>query len=243
MNLDNIKIVLVGTTHPGNIGAAARAMNNMCLPQLVLVEPKCPIGEIAYSRASGANTILDNRIVVDTLPEAIADSELVVAASARKRSLPWPELTPDEFADKVSQLGTEAKVSLVFGREQSGLTNEEIQMCNSMVIIPTNPDFSSLNLASAVQVLCYELYKRVSVTGESKSVEGDDLPASNYEFEGYFEHLRTTLEETGFLNLTSPGMTLARLRRLYLRAELSKAEVSMLRGILSSVKQPRIRKP
>lgn len=243
MNLDNVKIVLVGTTHPGNVGAAARAMNNMCLSQLVLVEPQCPIGEIAYSRASGANAILDNRVVVDSLQEAIAESELVVAASARKRSLPWPELTPDEFADKVSQVDAAATVSLVFGREQSGLTNEEIQMCNSMVIIPTNPDFSSLNLASAVQVLGYELYKRVSVVSEVKAVEGDELPASSYEIEGYFEHLQTTLEESGFVNLKSPGITIARLRRLYLRAELSKSEVSMLRGILSSVKQPRIRKP
>ncbi|MBT8437724.1 MAG: RNA methyltransferase, partial [Gammaproteobacteria bacterium] len=178
MKLQNIKIVMVGTTHPGNIGAAARAMNNMCLSHLTLVDPQCPIGETAYARASGANAILDNRETCSELAQAIADCSLVVATSARRRSLPWPELSPPELADKLIFMDDSARVALVFGREHSGLLNEEIQLCNHMVCIPTNPEFSSLNLASAIQVLGYEIFSRhCNAPPPVKQPDTHDLPA------------------------------------------------------------------
>jgi tRNA (cytidine32/uridine32-2'-O)-methyltransferase len=239
MKLENISIVMVGTTHPGNIGAAARAMNNMCISRLVMVDPKCPVGEIAYARASGAHDILDQRRTVDTLEEAIQDCQLVIGSTARSRSLSWPELSPSDMAKKTWSLDDESKVAIVFGREHSGLTNDELQMCNYMVSIPTNPDFSSLNVASAVQVMCYEIYKTLD---EGQAVGGpalDEPTATSFDLEGYFNHLETVLLKIGYLNAAKPGQLLQRLRRLYQRADLSKNEVNILRGILSSVEKPK----
>ena len=238
MKLENISIVMVGTTHPGNIGAAARAMNNMCVNQLVLVSPQCPVGEVAYARASGAHSILDQSLTVDTLEEAIQDCQLVIGSTARSRSLSWPELSPSEMASKTWSLDNESKVAIVFGREQSGLTNDELQLCNYMVRIPTNPDFSSLNVASAIQVLCYEIYKTVD---SGKSVENSvssEPAATSFDFEGYFQHLERVLLTTGYLNAKNPGQLLQRLRRMYQRADLSKNEINILRGILSSIEKP-----
>jgi len=247
MNLDNIKIILVGTTHSGNIGAAARAMNNMCISNLVLVDPKCPVGEVAYGRASGANAVLDQRTTVTSLGQALSDCELVIATSARRRSLAWPELDPAQMADKLFKLDAAARVALVFGREHSGLTNEELQMCNYMVCIPTNPDFSSLNVASAVQVICYEIYRQFGGVAEvkirdvnmacSKLADEDELPATSGEMQGYFEHLHQVLTATRFLNPAKPGIIMQRLRRLYMRAGLSRNEINILRGMLDAVEK------
>ncbi|MCP4875736.1 MAG: RNA methyltransferase [Gammaproteobacteria bacterium] len=240
MNLQNIKIVMVGTTHPGNIGAAARAMHNMCFSELTLVEPQCPVGEIAYARASGANAILDNRQTCGTLGQAISDCSLVVAASARRRSLSWPELSPLELADKLIGMDDSSRVALVFGREHSGLNNEEIQMCNYMTCIPTNPDFSSLNLASAIQVLCYELFSRRNAKPAGiKQPEPQDLPAVSQEVDGFFEHLQRVLEISRFLDPENPGMIMQRLRRLYLRSELTRNEINILRGMLTALEKQR----
>ncbi len=241
MKLQNIRIVLVGTTHPGNIGAAARAMHNMSVSRMTLVDPQCPIGQIAYARASGANAVLDNRETCTDLREAIADCNLVVATSARRRSLAWPELDPAELADKLFNMDDSSQAALVFGREHSGLNNEELQLCNQMVYIPTNPDFSSLNLASAIQVLCYEIYRRQFALAEAapRAVDEQDLPASSAEIEGYFEHLQKVLEMSGFLNPDQPGLIMQRLRRLYLRSELSRNEINILRGMLTSVEKQR----
>ena len=247
MNLDNIKIIMVGTTHSGNIGAAARAMNNMCISNLVLVDPKCPVGEVAYGRASGANAVLDQRTTVSSLGLALTDCELVIATSARRRSLAWPELGPTQMADMLFNLDADARVALVFGREHSGLTNDELQMCNYMVCIPTNPDFSSLNVASAVQVICYEIYRQFGGLTEAKKVDTkkasskladeDELPATSGEIEGYFEHLLQVLTTTRFLNPDKPGIIMQRLRRLYMRAGLSRNEVNILRGMLDAVER------
>ena len=159
MHIDHIKIVMVGTTHSGNIGAAARAMNNMALTHLRLVSPQCKLDQAAYARASGANKVLDQAEVFDNLGSAIADCTYVAAASARRRTLSWPELDPHLLAEKLYTLPpSSGPAAIVFGREHSGLTNEEIQMCHSMLRIPTNPDFSSLNVASAIQVVCYEIW-------------------------------------------------------------------------------------
>jgi tRNA (cytidine32/uridine32-2'-O)-methyltransferase len=241
MKLQNIRIVMVGTTHPGNIGAAARAMHNMSISQMTLVDPQCPIGEIAYARASGANVILDNRETCADLRQAIADCNLVVATSARRRSLAWPELDPAELADKLFALDDSSQAALVFGREHSGLNNEELQLCNQMVCIPTNPDFSSLNLASAIQVLCYEIYRRQSVptSAAPRITDEQDLPASSGEIEGYFEHLQKILELTGFLNPGQPGLIMQRLRRLYLRSDMTRNEINILRGMLTAIEKRR----
>lgn len=235
MRLENIGIVLVGTTHPGNIGATARAMHNMRFSRLQLVDPQCPIGEIAYARASGANSVLDNRETFPSLEAAIADCQLVVATSARRRSLSWPELEPTEMAQKLLELGDDSRAAIVFGREHSGLTNAELQLCNYMVSIPTNPDFSSLNLAAAVQVLCYEVYRQVGVQPPIPRVEPLDEPASSDEVERYFEHLQRVLENSGFVSPEQPGQIMQRLRRLYLRSELTHNEINILRGMLNAV--------
>ncbi len=239
MKLKNIKIVMVETTHPGNIGAAARAMKNMELSQLVLVNPKCPMGDIAYSRGSGANNILDDRITVNTLPQAVSDCQLVVGTSARLRSLAWPELTPNSLAQKVKGLNDAEKVAIVFGREHAGLTNEELKHCHYTVTIPTNPEFSSLNVASAIQVVSYEIYNQFTDVETLKVSENLEPVADSAELEGYFAHLEQVLISTGFLNAENPRQMMKRLRRLYQRAEPSKNEVNILRGILSSVEKYR----
>ncbi len=236
MKLENIKIVMVETTHPGNIGAAARAMKNMCLSQLVLVNPKCPIGQIAYSRGSGANDILDQRISVETLPQAVADCSVVVGTSARQRSLAWPELAPDTLAQKVVGMGDEEKAAIVFGREHAGLTNEELQHCHYTVTIPTNPDFSSLNVASAIQVVAYEIYRHFQ-QAQAPSPLHSEPAAESAVLEGYFSHLEQVLVSTGFLDPDNPRQMMKRLRRLYQRAEPSKNEVNILRGILTAVEK------
>jgi TrmH family RNA methyltransferase len=238
MKLENIKIVMVGTTHPGNIGAAARAMNNMCISHLSLVDPQCPVGETAYARASGADAILDNHETCSELPQAIADCSLVVAASARRRSLPWPELAPAALADRLRDMDDNNRVALVFGREHSGLTNDEIQRCNCMVCIPANPEFSSLNLASAIQIICYEIYGRLNTAAPvDKNPDAHDLPTTSVEVEGYFKHLQATLEACGYLDPEQPGMIMQRLRRLYLRSELTRNEINILRGMLTAIEK------
>ena len=239
MKLDNIKIVLVGTTHPGNIGATARAMNTMCCSRLVLVDPQCPVGEVAYARASGANAILDQRETHARLEDAVADCHRVIATSARRRSLPWPEFDPAACADELLALGDDDRAALVFGREHSGLTNDELQVCNAMVSIPTNPGFASLNLAAAVQVICYELYNRGRDARAATVNDNDDRAATSAEVEGYFAHLQRVMLLTGFLDPKQPGMIMPRLRRLYLRSELTQTEVNILRGILTAVEKSR----
>jgi TrmH family RNA methyltransferase len=239
LKAENIRIVMVGTTHPGNIGAAARAMHNMSFSRLVLVDPQCPVGEIAYARASGANSLLDNRETHSALESAIAGCRCTIAASARRRSLSWPELDPPQMADKLLDLDDDSEAAIVFGREHSGLTNEELQLCNFMVTIPTNPAFSSLNVAAAIQVLCYEVYRRCAEPRENPHIDAQDMPATSGEVEGYFEHLRRVLEGSGFLDPQQPGLIMQRLRRLYLRSELTRNEVNILRGMLSAVETRR----
>ncbi len=237
MNLENIDIVMVGTTHPGNIGAAARAMHNMRISNLVLVNPQCPIGEIAYARASGANLILDSLRKAGSLREAVQHCILVVATSARDRSLPWPELSPGLVAKKIAELNGQSRVALVFGREHSGLTNEELQICHYTVNIPTNPDFSSLNVASAIQVMCYEIFKTVGNQPKTRQTEIQECAVTSQQLEGFFRHLEQVMITTDFLDRENPGLLMQRLRRIYHRLEMSKNEVDILRGILSSVEK------
>ena len=234
MRTEAIKIIMVGTTHPGNIGAAARAMLTMSCTRLVLVDPQCEIDAVAYARASGADEILDRCEFFDDLSTAIADCELTIAASARRRALGWPELDPAGAADLVYAQDSGTTAALVFGREHSGLSNEELQLCNRMVVIPANPEFGSLNVASAIQILCYELHARGADAPERAPPKAEDALASSAEVEAFFEHLQASLQQSGFLDPGKPGQIMPRLRRLFLRAALTRNEINILRGTLSA---------
>ena len=227
---------MVETSHPGNIGAAARAMKNMELDRLYLVRPHRFPDEEATARASGADDVLAAATVCDTLQQAIAGCQLVFGASARSlRTIPWPQVDGRGCAELVREQSGEVEVALVFGREHSGLSNEELELCNYLVHIPTNPDYSSLNVAAAIQVLSYELYMaRIGEWQETPTNKGDE-PASADEVEGLFSHLEQTLIATEFLDPANPRQLMRRLRRLFNRAQLEKIEVNILRGILTSV--------
>lgn len=246
--LERIRVVLVNTSHPGNIGAAARAMKNMGLQRLVLVQPRrFPDGE-ASARASGADDILQQAQVVDSLPEAIADCQLVLGTSARDRKIPWPVLDPREAAqtslEHIRDM-PEGDVALVFGREDSGLTSEELQRCQYHIHIPSDPAFSSLNLAAAVQVVCYELrmlglqwaQQPTKLEKAAVSAREHDMPVSVADMENYFQHLEQVLVEIGFHNPQKPRQLMPRLRRLYSRCGLNRMEMNILRGILTETQK------
>lgn len=235
---NRVRIVLVNTTHPGNIGAAARAMKNMGLSQLYLVEPKEFPSETAVWRAAGAAELLDSAIVVNTLDEAISECRLVVGTSARERRIPWPLLTPREFGDRAYFESQQHDVAVVFGREDRGLTNEELHKCNYHVHIPANPEYSALNIATAVQVLCYEYRMSVLAAEQGGPVHFDDWdqpPADNKMLEAYYHHLQETLERLSFLEPGNPRQTMTRLRRLYNRTRLDVMELNILRGVLTAM--------
>jgi len=230
--IQNVRIVMVHTTHPGNIGAAARAMKNMCLAQLVLVAPReFPCAE-ATSRASGADDVLASARIVDSLADAVSDCRIVIGASARLRSVAWPVVDPREAARLAASEARAGAVAVVFGRESSGLSNDELDLCTHLVHIPTNPDYSSLNVAMAVQVVSYEL---MQAAGQQLPVAEENGPvASNAEMEGFFRHLEQALDEIGFTDERRADKLLRRLRRLFHRAAPDSEEVNILRGILSA---------
>ncbi|MFN2308449.1 MAG: tRNA (cytosine(32)/uridine(32)-2'-O)-methyltransferase TrmJ [Gammaproteobacteria bacterium] len=231
--LSNVRIVLVQTSHPGNIGAVARAMKNMCLTQLVLVRPALFPSAEATARASGADDLLAQARCCDSLDEAVADCALVVGASARLRSLPWPELDPRACAERVRVASATAPVALVFGREQSGLSNEELERCHALVHIPANPDHASLNLAQAVQVITYELHM-AHLPGPWTGSPPEFPVCTAEAMERFYAHLEQTLIELAFLDPAHPGQLLRRLRRLFQRAQPDTNEMNILRGILSA---------
>lgn len=239
--LSNIRFVLVETSHPGNIGATARAMKNMCLDQLYLVSPgDFPCAE-ATARASGADDLLGAAVVCSSLSEALTGCRLVVGASARLRSLNWPQLEPRECAAKAVEMAQQAQVAVVFGREQSGLSNQELEQCQYLVHIPTNSKYSSLNLAAAAQVLAYEIYQAsCEISGhllpENGSSESEShLPASADEVAMFHQHLEQTLQDINFLNPKQPKLLMRRLKRLFYRASPDQTEMNILRGILSAI--------
>lgn len=246
INPDDVRIVLVHTSHSGNIGAAARAMKTMGLSRLVLVCPNDFPSDEAYARSSGAQDVLDKALVVEDLDDAIADCGLVIGASARSRSLPWPLVNPREMADRVATHPGGSPVALLFGRERSGLTNEELARCHCHVNIPANPDYSSLNLAQAVQVMAYELRMRQVLaepqTEERWGVTWDQPPARSEQLEGLFEHWEKTLVDIDFLDPNNPRTLMSKLRRFVLRAQPDEVEANILRGMLSQVDKS-IRKP
>ncbi|AQA19684.1 tRNA (cytosine(32)/uridine(32)-2'-O)-methyltransferase TrmJ [Halioglobus japonicus] len=239
MNLDNIRIVLVNTNTPGNIGGVARAMKNMGLHRLYLVEPRQYPHEEATWRAASAGDVLDGAVVTETLDEAIADCQFVVGTSARGRRIPWPLLDPRKCAERIDGIADDQQVAILFGREDRGLKNEELQACNLHLNIPTSEDYSSLNLAMAVQVVCYEL--RMLLAADSVPATEDaewDAPFTTREqMELFYEHLEQTLIDVEFLNPTAPRQLMARLRRLYSRVRLDEMELNILRGILTETQK------
>ncbi len=229
-----IRVVLVETSHPGNIGAAARAMKTMSLDRLWLVNPGTFPSAEASARATGAADLLHQARVCQTLADALAGCHYVVGASARQRSLPWPLLTARECGERVVAKARSGEVAVVFGREQSGLSNDELKLCNALVQIPTNPRFSSLNLAMAVQVISYEI--QVAAGGEERLRAPRETPlATADEMAHFFGHLERVMVESGFLSPSHPKHLMLRLRRLFARAEPDSNEIAILRGILSAL--------
>ena len=236
--LNNIKIVLVATTHPGNIGAAARAMKTMGLSQLVLVAPKAlfPSGE-ATVRAVGADDILIQAKVESTLREALAGSVCVIGTSARQRDLPWPLLTAREVGEQAKLEATQGEVAIVFGRESTGLSNEELHLCHYHAIIPTVESFSSLNLAAAVQVLTYEIYCASLQSGDAYKSLADEPLASMDQLAKFYDHLQETLLIIDFLKPPQTKQMMGRLQRLFNRTRLTENEINILRGILTAIQK------
>jgi tRNA (cytidine32/uridine32-2'-O)-methyltransferase len=233
---NSIRIVLSHTSHPGNIGAAARAMKTMGLSELYLVAPRSFPDPKANEMAVGAVDVLEQAVVTTSLVEAIADRGLVAGTSARGRSLPWPVLTPQQLAGKVFQeVQSATKVAIVFGAEQSGLTNDELRQCHFHIQIPTRPDYASLNLAAAVQIMAYELYL-ASLTIET-TLEPNVSYATVAEMQGFYEHLACVLIKTGFLDPAAPRRLMPRLQRLFNRARLETTELNILRGILTAIEK------
>ncbi|MDD5461732.1 MAG: RNA methyltransferase [Methylococcales bacterium] len=231
--LSHIKIVLVETTHPGNIGAVARAMKNMKMSNLWLVSPKIFPSADATSRASGADDVLAEATLCASLHEAIADCQLVIGASARSRTIAWPEITPRQCAEKVVINEPNQKVAIIFGRENSGLKNHELDLCHFLLRIPCNSKYSSLNIASAVQVVCYELF--VATDAQETVTVGDkgECPlATGMQMESFYAHLYEALTDIGFMHPDKSKSIMRRLRRIYNRIQLDTKELDILRGIL-----------
>ena len=239
--MHTIRTVLVGTSHPGNIGAAARALKTMGLTRLALVSPRAFPDPEATARAAGAADLLAAATALEPLADALAGCELVIGASARPRTIAWPTASPREAAETVARDYAGREVAIVFGRERTGLDNEELERCNLITTIDANPDYPSLNLAAAVQVLAYEL--RVAHGGAalsaSRSGGGPAMRlATADELEHLYAHFERVMLMTGFLDPDSPRHLMRRLRRLFNRAQLDDNELNILRGLLSSVETP-----
>ncbi len=231
-----VRIVLCETTHPGNIGAAARALKTMGLEDLVLVRPEARIDSVARARASGAVDILDSARIVDDIADGIGDCGLVVATSARHRRLGCPEWLPRECAAELRAQTDERPGAVIFGPESSGLPNAVLDQCNAVVTIPANPEYSSLNLAMAVQLIAYEI-NLAWRDGESDPSEDHKgvPPASLGDMEHLYGHFERALLESGFLDPDNPRHLMRRIRRLFNRARLDQNELNIMRGVLSAL--------
>ncbi len=236
MNMPDIRIILVRPQHPGNIGACARAMKNMGLKNLVLVAPQCFLAEEAVARAAGADDILAGATVVADVRAAVADCVFVAATSARARTIAWPRLEPRGAAATLCAQARSGPVGLLFGAERTGLTNEEVDYAHALVQIPVDPGFASLNLAAAVQILCYEV--RCAVQEPVPVPESDHRPAPQEAFNRFLEHLEQVITDIGFLNTHHPRKLMRRLTRLFRRAQPDDNELQILRGILNAVQNP-----
>jgi len=236
--LDHLRIVLVGTQHPGNIGSAARAMKTMGLHHLVLVAPERFPHRDAEAMAAGAGDVLDAAVQTATLAEALADCQWVVGCTARSRRIALDGLAPRAAATRALAIAGEgAQVALVFGRERTGLDNSELQLCHAAVEIPANPDYSSLNLAAAVQILSYELRLAALAGTQPALTERSAEPATHAQLEGFFSHLGETLDAIDFHKGRAPESAMRKLRRIFLRSELGAREVRLLHGVLADAQR------
>lgn len=239
--LQNIRIVLVETSHTGNMGSVARAMKTMGLTNLWLVNPLVKPDSQAIALAAGASDVIGNANIVETLDEALTGCSLVVGTSARSRALPWPMLDPRECGLKSVAEAEHAPVALVFGRERVGLTNDELQKCHYHVAIAANPEYSSLNLAMAVQVIAYEVRMAWLATQEQEKRDIAAPEETPYplvdDLERFYGHLEQTLLATGFIRESHPGQVMNKLRRLFTRARPESQELNILRGVLASIEQ------
>jgi tRNA (cytidine32/uridine32-2'-O)-methyltransferase len=238
---DPIRIVLIGTQHPGNIGSAARAMKTMGLSNLVLVAPKRFPDPEANTLAAGAEDIVINARVVASLDAALQGCSFALGTTARDRAISLPEFTPREAAHALAaRTATGEQVALLFGRERTGLENDELMRCHGRVFIPCNPDYASLNLASAVQVLSYEIRLRrleLEQLPPAPPQALDAMPASLDQLERLFSHLNQFMDDIDFHKGRSPDMINQRLRRLFLRAQLDEREIKIIRGLLSDAQR------
>ncbi len=233
-NLSRVRVVLVEPSHPGNIGGAARAMKTMGLSDLALVNPGRYPDPQAEWRAAGAQDVLEAVQVFDSVEAAIADAQWVVGTSTRVRRIPWPLMKAEEAVAGIVERFSSQRVAILFGRETSGLTNDELQKCHCHLVIPANPDYSSLNLAMAVQVVCYELYRQLEASSLDAN-QWDRAPATSAQLEGLIEHFERVLIDSEFLDPSNPGQTMTRLRRLLTRVTPDETEVQMLRGVLKQL--------
>lgn len=235
--LNNVRIVLCATSHPGNIGSTARAMKTMGFKNFYLVTPQHYPDPQATALAAGATDVLDNAIVTNTLSEALVGCAFAIGLSARKRNLSHEIVTPKEAAKQGLQIAQNQQIALVFGTEMSGLSNAELDCCQLLAMIPANPEYSSLNLAMAVQVMCYEMRMQAlendAQQGNNDAAYSAAELANNEDLERFYSHLEETLIHIGYLNPSAPKKLFERLRRLYARARLEKEEVNLLRGILT----------
>jgi tRNA/rRNA methyltransferase len=230
--LDNIRVVLVETSHPGNLGAAARAMKVMGLSSLYLVNPKCEIDDEARARASGAVDVLEQAVICDNLDQSLAGAVLSAACTSRRRDLPHPAFTPRQAAPELLSQAQTAPVALVFGSETFGLSNEQLMKCTWLLNIPTNPDYASLNLGSAVQVAAYELHCTLD---DSPLALPEFQRAGHEEVERLMIAMEQKLVEVGFLDPVHPKRLMPRLRRFFARAGVEKEEVAIWRGIFNAL--------
>jgi tRNA (cytidine32/uridine32-2'-O)-methyltransferase len=235
--LSNVKVVLVGTSHSGNIGSAARAMKVMGLTNLVLVDPQCEVDEQTTALAAGAADIAQNATVVASLDEAVADCGLVVGSSARSRTLDWPMLEARECGTRLAAEAEQHPVALVFGRERTGLTNEELQLCQYHVCIPANSEYSSLNLAMAVQTLSYEIRMAFLDRQQQGYTSTEEEYPRHKELELFYQHLEKVITDTQFISQDKPNLVMNKMRRLFSRARPENQELNILRGILTSIEK------
>ncbi|MGL4224685.1 MAG: tRNA (cytosine(32)/uridine(32)-2'-O)-methyltransferase TrmJ [Vibrio sp.] len=236
--LDRVKVVLVGTSHSGNIGSAARAMKVMGLSRMVLVDPQCQVDAQAIALAAGASEIALNAEIYPTLEAAVADCGLVVGTSARSRTLEWPILEPRQCAEKLIAEAELHSVAVVFGRERTGLTNDELQRCHYHVCVPANPEYSSLNIAMAVQLLSYELLMAwLALKPNQDPHQVESAYPHHQDLERFYQHLQTVITQTEFISAQQPGQVMNKLRRMFTRARPESQEINMLRGILTAVQK------
>lgn len=233
---DNIRIVLLNTTHPGNIGGAARAMKNMGLTHLTLVAPKHYPNPEAQARASGAEDVLEKAVIVDTIEEALADCTLIYGTSARIRNLPWVTFEPRECANQIAKEKADTPIAILFGEERIGLTNEQLEQCHYQVTIPTNPEYSSLNLAAAVQIITYEL-RMAALQHQPNNRMTEEEYATAKELQLFYKHIENVLIETEFHDPEQPGRMMLRLKRLFNRARPEVQEINILRGMLTAIQK------